>query len=50
MNDNEALKATTELVVTILLKCKEYADKDGLDFKYVVKVTAEEMLTAICQK
>lgn len=47
MNNNEALKATAELVTAILLKCKEYADKDGLDFRYVVKVTAEAMLEAV---
>ena len=46
MNDNEALEASAELVVAILLKCKEYADKDGLDFRYVVKVTAAAMLEA----
>ena len=46
MNDNEALNATAELVIAILLKCKEYADKDGLDFRYVVKATAEAMLEA----
>ena len=46
MNDNESLKATAELVMAILYKCKEYADKDGLDFRYVVKVTAEAMLAA----
>lgn len=47
MNDNEALKATAEFVTAVLLKCKEYADKDGLDFRYVVKVTAEAMLKAV---
>lgn len=47
MNDNETLKETAELVMAILLICKEYADKDGLEFRYVVKATAKAMLEAV---
>lgn len=47
MNDEQAAKETAELVAFIMLKCKEYADKDGLDFLYVVKTTAEAMLKVI---
>lgn len=36
-----------ELVTKIIYLCKEYADKDGLDFVYVVQKTAEAMLKII---
>ena len=44
MNDNEAMKETAGLVKSILLLCKKYAEKDGIDFRYVVRTTAEAML------
>ena len=44
MNDKEAFDETAKLVAEILLLCKRYADKDGLDFLYVVQTTAEAML------
>ena len=47
MTDDEALKETANLVTKIMFLCKEYADKDGLDFLYVVKTTAEAMLKII---
>ena len=47
MNDHEAIVATAELVTTILIECKKYADRDSLDFEFVVKTTAEAMLEAI---
>lgn len=43
MDDRQALKATAELVTKIMFLCKEYADKDGLDFLYVIQTTAEAM-------
>jgi hypothetical protein len=46
MDDNKAFKETAKLVTRILILCKEYADKDSLDFQYVVKTTAEAMLKA----
>ena len=49
MNDEEAMRATAELVTKILLECKKYADRDGLDFVFVVKTTAEAMMEAIKQ-
>ena len=47
MNDEEAIRATAELVTKILIECKKYADRDGLDFGFVVRTTAEAMLEAI---
>lgn len=47
MNDHEAIVATAELVTKILMECKKYADSDSLDFRFVVKTTAEAMLEAI---
>lgn len=47
MNDEEALKATAELVAKIMLECKKYADRDGLDFLFVVQTTAKAMLKII---
>ena len=47
MNDEEAMRAAAELVTKILMECKKYADRDGLDFGFVVKTTAEAMLEAI---
>lgn len=47
MTDEEAMRATAKLVIKILFECKEYADRDGLDFRFVVKTTAEAMLEAI---
>lgn len=47
MNDKEAEMATAELVAKILLECKKYADRDGLDFLFVIKVAAEAMLKCI---
>ena len=47
MNDEEAMRATKELLTKILMECKKYADRDGLDFGFVVKTTAEAMLEAI---
>ena len=44
MNDELALREQAELVTKIIFLCKEYADKDGLDFIYVVQKTAEAML------
>ena len=43
MNDHEAIVATAELATKILIECKKYADRDGLDFVFVVKTTAEAM-------
>ena len=47
MNDELALHEQAELVTKIIFLCKEYADKDGLDFMFVVQKTAEAMLKAI---
>ena len=47
MTDEEAMRATAELATNILFECKEYADRDGLDFEFVVRTTAEAMLEAI---
>jgi hypothetical protein len=47
MDDEKALTETAKLVTEIMLLCKEYANKDGLDFLFVVKTTAEAMLKAI---
>ena len=47
MNDEEAMRATAVLVTKLLMECKKYADRDGLDFGFVVKTTAEAMLEAI---
>lgn len=47
LNNNDALKETAELVTKIMFLCKEYADKDGLDFLYVVHTTAEAMLKVV---
>lgn len=47
MNDELALREQAELVTKIIFLCKEYADKDGLDFMFVVQKTAEAMLKAI---
>lgn len=44
MDNNEAAKETAELVTKIMFLCKEYADKDGLDFRFVIKTIAETML------
>ena len=47
MNDEEAMRATAELVTKILMECKKYADRDGLDFGFVIMTTAEAMMEAI---
>ena len=47
MNDEEAMRATAELVTKILHECKKYADRDGLDFLFVVQTTAKAMLKII---
>jgi hypothetical protein len=47
LNDKDALKETAELVTKILYLCKEYADKDNLDFLFVVQTTAKAMLQII---
>ena len=47
MNDELALHEQAELVTKIIFLCKEYADKDGLDFMFVVQKTAEAMLKAV---
>jgi len=47
MTDEEAMRSAAELVTKILLECKKYADRDGLDFGFVVKITAEAMLKII---
>lgn len=44
LTDKDALKEVTELITKILFLCKEYADRDGIDFQFVVKTTAEAML------
>lgn len=47
MDDRQELRAKAELVTKILFICKEYADKNGLDFLYVIQTTAEAMLKII---
>ena len=47
MNDELAMREQAELCAKIIFLCKEYADKDGLDFVFVVQKTAEAMLKAI---
>ena len=47
MDDELALRETAELVTKIIFLCKEYSDKDGLDFVFVVQKTAEAMLKVI---
>lgn len=47
MDNEKEFAETAKLVSEIMLLCKKYADKDGLDFLFVVKTSAEAMLKVI---